>query len=186
MTLPNRITVARLALIPVIAATIALYRPGEEWIRYAALALYAIAAGSDGIDGYIARHYNQSSKLGTALDPLADKLLVNITFILLAVNDSFEVFVPKWLPPILVARDIIITGGAYAIRQKMGAVRIKPRILGKATMLAQSLAIIAVLLLWPHANWVIGTMLLLVALSCADYIAQGIAQIRRPVEQSHG
>ena len=68
----------RLLLIPVFVALIVSYTREQPWIRYSALGVYAVAAISDALDGFVARAYNQKTKLGTLLDPLADKLMVNI------------------------------------------------------------------------------------------------------------
>jgi CDP-diacylglycerol--glycerol-3-phosphate 3-phosphatidyltransferase len=115
VTLPNRISLARLLLIPVFVVLLQLYTPERPAFRLAALAVFVIAVASDGIDGLIARRYHLQTKLGAVLDPLADKLLINVAFIFLAVNPHLETPVPKWLPVIVLARDAFITGGAFLI-----------------------------------------------------------------------
>ena len=82
MTTANQITIARILLIPLFVM-MAIYYGGsvergapEPWQRWAAIAIFVVAAASDGIDGYIARRYNQRSRLGVTLDPIADKGLL--------------------------------------------------------------------------------------------------------------
>ena len=83
MTTANKITVVRILMIPVFV-TLAIYygqsiQEGDpqDWQRFAAIAVFLLAAVSDGLDGYVARRYNQRSSLGMILDPIADKGLLN-------------------------------------------------------------------------------------------------------------
>src|SRR5499427_10961456 len=82
MTTANKITVVRIVMIPAFV-TMAIYygasiQRGQplEWQRFAAIAIFILAALSDGVDGYVARRYNQRSTLGIILDPIADKGLL--------------------------------------------------------------------------------------------------------------
>ena len=77
MTTANNITIFRVLLVPFFIVQVLYYaESGIEWHRFAAILTFALAALSDGLDGYIARRYNQRSQLGAILDPLADKLLL--------------------------------------------------------------------------------------------------------------
>src|SRR2546429_9885672 len=77
MTTANRITIFRILLVPFFIVEVLSYvERGEEWHRYLAIGAFLTAAICDGVDGYIARQYNQRSELGAILDPLADKLLL--------------------------------------------------------------------------------------------------------------
>ena len=78
----------------------------EEWA--AAFTLIFIAGVSDGIDGYLARTYQWQSRLGSILDPLADKLLIVIIFIIMA----HKGIIPSWLTTLVIARDVVILSGA--------------------------------------------------------------------------
>jgi cardiolipin synthase len=92
MTTANKITVVRILMIPAFV-TMAIYY-GEsihrgaphEWMRFTAIAIFLIAAVSDGLDGYVARRYNQRSSLGVILDPLADKGLLLSGIITLSIS----------------------------------------------------------------------------------------------------
>ena len=91
MTTANKITIGRIMMIPFFVLMALYYGRSvsrgqpEEWMRASAIAIFVIAAASDGIDGYIARRYNQMSRLGTVLDPIADKGLLLAGVITLSV-----------------------------------------------------------------------------------------------------
>ena len=77
MTTANKITILRILLIPFFVVEVLYYvKAGVELHRTLAILTFAVAAICDGVDGYIARHFNQRSELGAILDPLADKLLL--------------------------------------------------------------------------------------------------------------
>jgi len=164
-------------MVPVFVALIACYTREHPWIRYSALGVYVLAAISDALDGFVARAYNQKTKLGTLLDPLADKLMINIGFVFMAVNDQFATRVPFWFPAAILARDIMIVMGAYIINEFYGPVRIKPRITGKLTTCFQMSLVIAILI---EARFAWGLMIATVAISAVsyfDYMYTGIKQV---------
>ena len=179
MTLANRITIGRLVLVPVFAVFIMSYTRDQSWFRLLALATFAIAAISDGIDGFVARAYNQKTKLGAVLDPLADKLLVNTAFVFLAVNAELRTPIPGWFPVVILSRDAIIVIGAYLINEYYGPVRATPHITGKLTTAFQMSLIIAVLLeLHPRfVNGMLYATLIISIISFADYLYAGVKQV---------
>lgn len=176
MTLANWITIFRIILVPVFAVAMLQYE-GEAWILILAWIIYVVAALSDALDGFIARAYNQKTKLGAVLDPLADKLLVNVSFILLAVNEFIEPNVPKWVPVIVLSRDVFITGGAYLINTYYGPVRVRPRLTGKLTAVLQHASILAVLFQLPFAFELLMVMLAACFVSWVDYFYKGFEQV---------
>src|SRR6188472_2005902 len=96
MTTANKITIVRILLIPAFV-TMAIYygqsvAAGDplEWQRFAAIIIFLVAAVSDGLDGYVARHYNQRSALGVVLDPIADKGLLLAGIITLSISNWSE------------------------------------------------------------------------------------------------
>ncbi len=111
--LPNLICLFRIALIWPIVATL--------WTgRYSlSLALFLLAAVSDGLDGYLAKRFSWQSTLGKVLDPLADKLLLVAIFI----EATWLGLVPWWLTAAAVARDVLIGLGAVAFRILFGPLR---------------------------------------------------------------
>ena len=119
--LPNLICLFRIALVwPIVQAL---------WAgRYAlALALLLVAAISDGLDGFLAKHFGWQSALGKVLDPLADKMLLVAIF----VECTWLGLVPWWLTAAAVARDVLIGLGAGVFRFWFGPLRGRPTIVSK-------------------------------------------------------
>ncbi|PYL53217.1 MAG: CDP-diacylglycerol--glycerol-3-phosphate 3-phosphatidyltransferase [Verrucomicrobia bacterium] len=153
MTTANKITVARILMIPAFV-TMAIYygesiqrHDPQEWMRFAAIAIFLIAAVSDGLDGYIARRYKQRSALGAVLDPIADKGLLLSGIITLSISNWSEIDpdygrFPAWFPVLVITRDAVILVGAgilhYFIGDKM---RVKPVWTGKVATVCQMCAI---------------------------------------------
>lgn len=100
MTTASKITLARVALIPVFMIVLLL---GYNW---AALAIFAIASLTDFLDGYIARHYNQVSNFGKFLDPLADKLLVLAAMLIFVQWGRM----PAWAVMVVLTREFAVSG----------------------------------------------------------------------------
>ena len=103
LTTASKITVLRIALIPVVLALMYLDFAGH---MYWALGVFILASASDFVDGYRARHYNQVSNFGKFMDPLADKLLV-ISVMLVFLDWGY---LPAWAAIIVVARELAVTG----------------------------------------------------------------------------
>ncbi|MBA3273975.1 MAG: CDP-alcohol phosphatidyltransferase family protein, partial [Chthoniobacterales bacterium] len=93
MTTANKITIVRILLIPAFVTMALYYGQGvqsgepEEWQRFAAILIFLVASASDGLDGYVARRYNQRSALGVILDPIADKGLLLSGIITLSISN---------------------------------------------------------------------------------------------------
>lgn len=102
MTTANKITLARIAMIPFF---IVCAMQGNAAFQIAALVLFCIASLTDFLDGYIARKYNQVTDFGKFVDPLADKLLVTAALLLFVEQGKF----PAWMVFIILAREFIIT-----------------------------------------------------------------------------
>lgn len=112
MNFPNLLTLSRIFLVPILIAALltsreSLQLPGWSmpW-KLLALVLFLIAALTDALDGFLARRWGQTSKLGTLLDPIADKLLVSSTLIALVQRDAM----PAWIAIVQIGRDIAVTG----------------------------------------------------------------------------
>lgn len=133
--IPNIITVFRLLLIPPVAWAILNGR------YKLALVLFFIAGVSDGLDGFLARVFHWQSKLGSFLDPLADKILTLVCFFCLAWN----ALLPWWLFAIVLLRDIIILGGATAYHLVTHALEMRPTFVSKFNTALQIVVILAVL-----------------------------------------
>ena len=158
MTTANKITVARILMIPAFV-TMAIYYGQSvqrheplEWQRFTAIAIFLVAAVSDGLDGYIARHYKQRSSLGAILDPIADKGLLLSGIITLSISNWSEVDpeygrFPAWFPVLVITRDAVILVGALILHLLIGdKMRIKPSWTGKVATVCQMCAIAWVML----------------------------------------
>ena len=124
MTIPNYITIFRFILVPFIVMALLSGSVG------AALVGFVIAGVSDGVDGYIARRYDQRSELGAYLDPMADKLLLVTLFVAL----GFLSELPVWL---VVSRDILIISAVLLSTVMANPVEMRPLFVSKANTALQ-------------------------------------------------
>jgi CDP-diacylglycerol--glycerol-3-phosphate 3-phosphatidyltransferase len=106
MTLASKITMVRVALIPAYMATMYLSAGNSNMWMWISLAIFIIASVTDFVDGYIARHYNQTTDFGKFLDPLADKLLTIAAMTMFCQWGSF----PAWALMIVLTREFAVTG----------------------------------------------------------------------------
>ena len=150
MTTANQVTIARILLVPFfIMAVIYYVQTGIEAYRWLAISCFALAAISDALDGFIARHFNQWSELGTVLDPLADKLLLVSGIVLLSFDNHGRLpSVPIWLAVIVLSRDVFLLIGYAVIHFLAGGMKVKPHLLGKIATVLQMATV-----LWPLFKW---------------------------------
>jgi cardiolipin synthase len=135
-TVPNQITLLRLGFLPFFLILIS-----YEHYRWALLVL-VIAGLSDGIDGLIARKFNQRSSLGAYLDPIADKLLLSSSFLILA----FKKELAWWLTILILSRDVLILIVAVVIILVSGYRPFPPSLYGKLTTAFQIILVFTVVL----------------------------------------
>jgi len=129
------LTLLRIALIPPV---IELMRNGNFlW----ALAVFSLAGVSDALDGYVARRFHQVTALGALLDPIADKLLIMASVLMLA----WLGWIPWWLTAMMIARDALIAGGALIYRLVAGRLQMAPTGLSKINTFSQLSLIVLVL-----------------------------------------
>ncbi|MBP7951323.1 MAG: CDP-diacylglycerol--glycerol-3-phosphate 3-phosphatidyltransferase [Verrucomicrobiales bacterium] len=146
MNTANKITIARILLIPVFVGCAMDYgksvQAGEpnEWSRVLAIVVFGVASVSDGVDGYIARHFNQKTRLGGILDPIADKGLLLAAIITLSLVDWKPNF-PLWFPVLVIARDTLSIAGSLLVNHLAGKVEIRPHWSGKCATVFQMIAI---------------------------------------------
>lgn len=147
LNVPNTLTLLRMLLVPVIVFTLLQRNYGT------ALVIFLIAGASDGLDGFIARHFNLCTPLGALLDPLADKLLVVSSALVL----GWLGIIPWWLAAAIVGRDLIIVAGAGAYYLRAGRLEMEPSLLSKANTFLQIGLILVVLAngagIIAAANW---------------------------------
>lgn len=159
VTTANKITILRILLIPFFVVEVLYYiKTGNEVHRVVALLTFAVAAICDGVDGYIARHYNQWSELGTILDPLADKLLLISGVVLLSFDNApFLGQIPLWLTGTIIGRDLLVLVGLIVIHITVGKVKVRPHFVGKVATVLQMVCVLWILLRWDSglgARWI--------------------------------
>lgn len=186
MTLANKITIVRLLLIPVFV-TLAIYygasvqeKDPEPLLRYSAILAFLIAAASDGLDGYVARRYDQRTELGAILDPIADKGLL-VSALLVLTFGHWEVRFPLWFLILVLARDLSIVLGCMLIQFVNGNLEVRPSWLGKTTTVFQMAAItwVALQLTIPSPQVAIVLAGVFTGLSWVDYMIDGVRQLQK-------
>ena len=150
MTTANKITILRILLIPFfVVETLYYTKQVYELHRLLAILCFAVAAICDGVDGYVARHYNQCSELGAVLDPLADKMLLVSGVVVLSFDHSpFLESSPLWLTGTILGRDMLILVGLVLIQLMVGKVKVRARIIGKVATVLQMVVVLWILLKW--------------------------------------
>lgn len=156
MTTANKITLIRILLVPVFIVQLIYYaESGNELNRFLAVIVFAVAAISDGLDGYIAKHYNQRSELGAVLDPLADKLLLVSGIVILSLNNGPALpRIPLWLTMTILSRDVLLLIGLGLLRYLDCKVTIRPAFVGKVATVLQMICVVWGLLKWPE-RWLL-------------------------------
>lgn len=169
MTIANLITVLRFVLVP--AVVLALLKGEFAW----AFAGFLVAGVSDGVDGFVARRFNQRTELGAYLDPMADKLLLVSSFVVL----GFMGELPIWLVVAAVSRDALIICAVLLSSVMSHPVAMRPLMVSKANTLVQILLVIVVLAelaqaqLFGHARFLLVVLCgLLTLASAAAYLLQ--------------
>ncbi len=166
--LPNIICLCRIALIwPIVGSLLG----GSYELT---LLLFGVAAASDGLDGWLAKRYGWTSRLGKWLDPLADKLLLVSVFLVL----TWLGHVPRYLAVCAVGRDVLIVLGAVVFRMAWGPLRGRPILSSKINT---GLQLLYVLLVVTHAAWSeppASVLQALGALIVATVLYSGLAYIR--------
>ena len=187
MTTANKVTISRILLIPLFVVEMLNYvKTGNEAHRVVGLLTFAVTAILDGVDGYIARHYNQRSELGTILDPLADKLLLVSGVVLLSFDHRplLGQF-PFWFAGTIISRDIVILIGMIVIHMTVGKVTARPHVIGKIATVLQTISVLWLLLQWDSAfgaRWILlwtVSAALLTGISGFFYIWDGMRQLSK-------
>src|SRR5919112_5985833 len=136
LNLPNALTVVRILLVPVVVVALTVESPEGSTI---AAIVFAIAALTDGLDGYIARSRQAVTTFGKVMDPVADKLMIAAALISLVSLER----VAAWVAMVIIAREFAVSGLRVAAGQQGGVIPAGP--LGKAKTVAQIAAILAVI-----------------------------------------
>jgi len=163
LNLPNKLTLLRIALVPIFMIFLLLESLGDIG-RYLALGVFILAAITDALDGYIARRDGLVTNLGKFIDPLADKLLVSAAFISLVDMQAIS----AWPAVIIISREFAVTG--LRILAAAEGVVIAASNLGKYKTNAQIFSIIFLILDLPFSNILLWIAVILTLISGLDYL----------------
>jgi CDP-diacylglycerol--glycerol-3-phosphate 3-phosphatidyltransferase len=184
MTTASKITVVRILLIPVFIAFAIYYgesvrmdQPEPLW-RKLAIATFIIAAASDALDGFIARRFNQISRLGTILDPIADKGLMVAALLTLSLG-HWPSPLPLWFALLVISRDVFSICGALVIHHHAGQVHVEPHWTGKAATFFQIVSIAWAMLAiqFPPLLFPVAAATIFTLISFAIYLLAGLRQL---------
>ncbi len=183
-TIPNLLTVSRILMTPGIVMAFADRRFDIAWV------LFAVAGLTDALDGSLARILKQRSNFGAMLDPLADKILLDTSFICLALQD----WIPTWLAVLVVSRDVFIVGGLALLQYSGVDVKrgIKPVWFSKCATLAQIMLVLLIMVehslvvSYPGTRLLlVGTVALLTATSGVYYVLLGFKMVPQNGNGNH-
>jgi CDP-diacylglycerol--glycerol-3-phosphate 3-phosphatidyltransferase len=174
LNLPNALTLVRILLVPVVVVALIVESPGGSVI---AAGVFALAALTDGLDGYIARSRQAVTTFGKVMDPVADKLMVAAALIALVSLDRLA----PWVAMVIIAREFAVSGLRIAAGQQ--GVVIPASSLGKLKTMVQVATVLALIAAThPDAAWVqalVYSMVAVTVVSGADYFLN----FRRKLEE---
>jgi CDP-diacylglycerol---glycerol-3-phosphate 3-phosphatidyltransferase len=175
LNLPNALTVVRILLVPVLVVALLVETPHGSTI---AAVVFALAAFTDGLDGYIARSRQSITTFGKVMDPVADKLLIAAALISLVSLDRLA----AWVAMVIIAREFAVSGLRIAAAQQGAVIPASP--LGKIKTIVQVVTILALIAVDdPNAGWVQGMIYATVAItviSGVDYFLN----VRKRIEEA--
>ena len=182
LTYANQLTILRIVLIPAFVLLVVYGRLG------AALLVFITAGATDALDGLIARRAGQRTSLGAWLDPMADKLLLVTTFIVLTLPGiTLTNHIPLWLTVAVISRDIVIVSVVAIVNLAVGPRTFRPSLLGKATTAAFIVTSVVIMFFnyrgetSPLVDAAIWLSLALTLVSSADYFFKLRRLINEPV-----
>jgi cardiolipin synthase len=183
LTLANQLTILRIVLIPAFVLLVVYGYLG------AALIVFGTAGLTDALDGLIARRAGQRTSLGAWLDPMADKLLLVTTFVVLTLPDiPLTNHLPLWLTVLVISRDVVIVGVVAIVNLAVGPRTFRPSALGKATTATFIVTSVVVMFFnyreetSPIVDLGIWLSLALTLVSSADYVVK----LRRLITEADG
>jgi len=180
LNLPNFLTLIRIVLIPFFLVLLA------SQLYFDALLVFILGGVTDALDGFIARRMNQKTSLGAILDPVADKLLLMSSFIMLGMMGG----IPLWLVVLVVSRDTVILFGYVAISFLLDErLEVQPTIAGKLSTVFQLVTVGVVLLMLARSqlleSWLDDALVYLTAattvISGVQYLYMGLLRLQNRV-----
>ena len=175
VTTATKITIARLVFVPPLVFAIwgaARWPQSATPMRIGAIALFMAAALTDLLDGYVARRFNQRSRLGAALDPLVDKVLLGAAIWAIWACRSAYVAVPLWYPAIVTLNDVVLGVGYLAVRRRIDPDEFRSMLWGKVATALQIVVVGWLLVGLPQSA-------LVIAVAAAGTAASGAAYVLR-------
>ena len=175
LNVPNALTLLRILLVPVLVVALLDATPEAKWL---AAGVFALAAFTDGLDGYLARSRRSETTFGKVMDPIADKLLVAAALISLV---SLERLAP-WVAMVIIAREFAVSG----LRIAAGAqgVVIPASKLGKVKTVTQIVAILALIAAHDTGDWWVQTLLYVAVATTVASGADYFLNFRRRIEEA--
>jgi cardiolipin synthase len=177
LTTANQLTILRIVFVPVFIILLAYHEVG--W----AFSTFVAAGVTDILDGVIARRFRQKTSIGSVLDPLADKLLMVSSILLLSLPQmEFMTVIPRWLAILIIFRDVFILLVSTIVVLMIGWRTFKPSSYGKASTVMQVLTVLAVLYVdWRHVvvpelNILFYMTGLVTTISGLHYLVRGLRQ----------
>ena len=175
LNVPNVLTVIRILLVPVLVVALLVETENGDTI---AAFVFALAAVTDGVDGYIARSRRSVTTFGKVMDPIADKLLIVAALVALVSLER----VAAWVAMVIIAREFAVSGLRIAAAQQGAIIAASP--LGKLKTITQVVAVMALIMAPDHdAAWVQALVYLMVATTVASGIDYFL-NVRREIEKA--
>lgn len=190
LTTANQITIGRIVLVPLFVLSLLEYTSsGRDAFRWLAIGLFFVAAVGDGVDGWVARRFNQRTEMGALLDPLADKLLLVLGLVMLSLDNGARLDrVPIWLMITVLARDVMLLVLLVLVNYLVGRGTVRPHLVGKIATVLQMTCVLWVLLRLDAAAmfwWAVGATTC-TAVSGVIYLRDAIVMLRQPKADSPG
>ncbi len=189
LPLALKITLVRIMGIPVFVGLLVYYLSGLHeghnlmQLRLAALGVFIVIAATDALDGYLARARNEVTRLGTVLDPLADKALILSALIILTrpTLPQLAPHIPIWFTTLVISRDVVLIIGYFLVHHFIGHVEVRPRWSGKIATALTLLAICWVLMqkldVWFDRFIIVAGIC--TAISMIQYLVDGARQLAK-------
>jgi cardiolipin synthase len=182
LTIPNLLSLVRVALTPLAVSTILRYDYDQ------ALGVFVVAGITDALDGHLARKYDWRTAIGAWLDPIADKVLLVAVYVALGVVAG----VPRWLAAIVVGRDVLILLASAAIMLASGRRRFPPSVWGKISTTLQMVTAVVVIAAGvfspPQFHRLVAGLVWTTAAATVwsglHYGWLGLRMLRNPIEES--
>ena len=175
LNVPNALTLLRILLVPVLVVALLDATPSAKWL---AAAVFAIAAFTDGLDGYLARSRRDETTFGKVMDPIADKLLIAAALISLVSLERLA----AWVAMVIIAREFAVSG----LRVAAGAqgVVIPASVLGKVKTVTQVVAILALIAARDTGDWWVQTLVYLAVAATVVSGADYFLNFRRRIDEA--